>query len=297
LRSQRPRALAVTCGALASVAVVLFALRLPYGTVTEGVVWAPSGADLRAGVDGTLVDLAAAPDARLAAGAAVARLSDPVLDARVRVMQARLTEVELRLTAAEPSDQVQAQMLRQQVGYFRSDLNDALMRQKAMELNTPVAGRFLVSLPRDLRGKYVRRGELIGYALGEDTATVRIIVPQSEIELVREDMRGVDLRFASDPMRVVHVGQVAREVPTATRQLPSTALSTMGGGPIAIDPTDEQHLRALEMVFQMDVKLPASEVPQRIGERVYVRFQHDDRTLAWRIGRTLRQMFLKRFDL
>ena len=40
----------------------------------------------------------------------------------------------------------------------------------------------------------------------------RVIVPQSEIELVRDDTRGVDLRFASHPMRVLHVDQVTREV-------------------------------------------------------------------------------------
>jgi putative peptide zinc metalloprotease protein len=143
----------------------------------------------------------------------------------------------------------------------------------------------------------MRRGELIGYALDDGAATVRVIVPQSEIELVRDDTRGVDLRFASDPMDVLHVDQVTREVPTATRQLPSVALATFGGGPIAVDPSDEQHLRALEVVFQVDVKLPEGASDHRIGERVHVRFQHGGRTLAWRISRTVRQLFLRRFDL
>jgi putative peptide zinc metalloprotease protein len=152
-------------------------------------------------------------------------------------------------------------------------------------------------MPGDLDGKFLRRGELIGYVLDDNAATVRIIVPQSEIELVREDMRGIDLRFASRPMRELHVDHVTREVPTATRQLPSVALATYGGGPIAVDPSDDQQLRALEMVFQMDVKLPEGIGDHRVGERVYVRFQHGDRTLAWRIARTARQLFLRRFDL
>jgi putative peptide zinc metalloprotease protein len=79
--------------------------------------------------------------------------------------------------------------------------------------------------------------------------------------------------------------------------LPSVALATFGGGPIAVDPTDEQHLRALEVVFEVDVKLPRDAREHGIGERVYVRFQHDDRTLAWRISRSVRQLFLRRFDL
>jgi putative peptide zinc metalloprotease protein len=160
-----------------------------------------------------------------------------------------------------------------------------------------MAGRVLVAKPQDLDGKFFRRGELIGYVLDDRAVSVRVIVPQSEIELVREDTLGIDLRFASRPMRVIHVDQVSREMPTATRQLPSVALATIGGGPIAVDPADDQHLRALEVVFEVDVKLPQGALEHRIGERVYVRFQHGDRTLAWRISRSVRQLFLRRFDL
>jgi putative peptide zinc metalloprotease protein len=297
LRQHRLRAVLVSGAAVGFVALALFAVKLPYGTVTQGVVWAPAGADLRAGAEGRFTDLLATPGASLAAGAPVARLSDPVLDARVQLLQSQLREVELRYTAAEYADRVQAQMLRQQITYFQSQLDEMRARRQALEVAASVAGRFLVSMPRDLGGRYLRRGELIGYVLDDDAASVRVIVPQSEIELVREDTRGVDLRFASRPMRVLHVGQVTREVPTATRQLPSVALASVGGGPIAVDPSDEQHLRALEVVFQMDVKLPEGMQNHRIGERVYVRFQHGGRTLAWRISRTARQLFLRRFDL
>ncbi|MEA2728155.1 MAG: putative peptide zinc metalloprotease protein [Acetobacteraceae bacterium] len=297
LQPHRLRALMVSGAIAACVALLLFGVKLPYGTVTQGVVWAPAGADLRAGAEGSLANLLAAPDASLAAGDPVARLTDPVLDARVQLLVTQLREVQLRYTAAEPSDRVQAQMLRQQIVYFQSQLEEMRARRKALSIAAPVAGRFLVSMPRDLDGRFIRRGELIGYVLDDNAVIVRIIVPQSEIELVRDDTRGVDLRFASRPMRVLHVGQVTREVPTATRQLPSVALASVGGGPIAVDPADEQHLRALEMVFQMDVKLPQGVGDHRIGERVYVRFQHGDRTLAWRISRTARQLFLRRFDL
>jgi putative peptide zinc metalloprotease protein len=297
LHQHRLRAILVTGTAIACIALLLFGLRLPYGTVTQGVVWAPAGADLRAGADGNLINLVAAPGGSLKAGDPVAQLSDPVLDARVQLLVTQLREVELRYTAVEGTDRVQAQMLRQQIVYFQSQLDEMKGRRKGLAIGAPVAGRFLVTMPRDLDGRFIRRGELIGYVLDDDAASVRIIVPQSEIELVRDDTSGIDLRFASRPMRVLHVAGVSREVPTATRQLPSVALSTVGGGPIAVDPADDQHLRALEVVFQMDVKLPRGVRDHRIGERVYVRFQHGDRTLAWRISRTARQLFLRRFDL
>ena len=67
-------------------------------------------------------------------------------------------------------------------------------------------------------------------------------------------------------MKALRVTQISREVPTATRQLPSVALTTVGGGPIAVDPADGQHQRALEVVCQMDVKLPQGTPDHRIGE-------------------------------
>ena len=34
-----------------------------------------------------------------------------------------------------------------------------------------------------------------------------------------------------------------------------------------------------------------------LGERVYVRFRHDDEALAFRAYRTVRQLFLSRFNV
>jgi putative peptide zinc metalloprotease protein len=297
LRAQRLRAVLTTGGAVAAVALLLFAVKLPYGTTTQGVVWAPPGADLRAGAEGQMAALQATPGAALAAGAAISESADPVLGARARLLEAQLQEVRLRYDAALENDRVQAAMLRSQIAYFTSGLREARARIDALKVTTPVAGTFLVNTPEDLPGKFMKRGDLIGYALDGDAAVVRVIVPQSEISLVRDDTRGIELRFASDPMRVLHVAHALREVPTATRQLPSEALATNGGGPFELDPTDEKHQRALEVVFQLDVKLPPGTPPLRIGERVYVRFAHEDRSLGWRVARSARQLFLKRFDL
>ena len=297
LYQHRLRAVLVSGAAAAAVAGLLFAVPLPYGTVSEGVVWAPAGADLRNGAEGRVAALLTQAGAAVDPGQPVLRLTDSVLDARVRLLQAQQHEVQLRYTAAESTDRVQAEMLRQQSAYFQSQLNDASSRQAALTVSAPAPGRLLMNMPDDLDGRYLRRGELIGYALEDRAAVVRVIVPQSEIQLVRDDTLGVDLRFASRPMHVLHAAQVAREVPTATRDLPSAALSSVDGGPIPVDPTDEHHLKALEVVFQMDVKLPDGVQNARIGERVYVRFRHDDRTLAWRIERSMRQLFLRRLEL
>jgi putative peptide zinc metalloprotease protein len=297
LRRNRIRALAVTGFALACAVLLLFGIPLPYGTVTEGVVWASPGAEVHAGAEGHVDALLAKPNQMLATGAPIATLSDPLLDARFALLQAQLHEIQLRYAAVEYTDQTQASILREQASYFTSEVKEARARRADLNVTSPAAGRFLVDTPADFGNKYVRRGELIGYVLDPRAATVRIIVPQSEIELVRQDTRDISLRLASDPEDVYHAAAITRQVPTATRTLPSAALSTGAGGTIEVDPADDKHVKALEIVFLLDVQLPPEARIARIGERVHVRFDHGARTIGWRLSRDLRQVFLKRFDL
>ncbi len=152
LHHHRLRAVSVCAAAAGCAAVLLFAVELPYGTVTQGVVWAPAGADLRTGAEGILTRLAAAPGASLPAGSPIARFADPVLDAHIALLRAQLHEVELRYTAVEQTDRVQAQMLLRQEAYFHSELEESATRRRALDMTAPVSGRFLVNMPKDLDG-------------------------------------------------------------------------------------------------------------------------------------------------
>jgi putative peptide zinc metalloprotease protein len=194
-------------------------------------------------------------------------------------------------------DEVQARMLREQISYFQAALKDTRDRLDALNVTSPGTGAFLAQLPQDLAGRYMKRGDLLGYVVAENAATIRVVVPQSDIDVVRQETGGIDLRFASDPFTARHVNAVDREVPVATRTLPSAALSVPGGGPISVDPSDSKKLQALEMVFEVDLPLPEGMKLDRLGERVAVRFDHGSRTIAWQLTRKIRQLFLERFEL
>ena len=224
-------------------------------------------------------------------------MTDPLAERRVGVLSTQLAEMQLRLRAVETSDQVQAQAIRQTVAYFTTQLDDARQRLAALDVASAAEGAWLAQSPADLPGRELKRGELVGYVLDGSAAEVRAVVPQSEIELVRHDTAAISLRLASDPWRAWAVPGDVREVPMATRDLPSPALATAAGGTIAVDPADDKHTRALEVVFEVDLTLPPGAGADRLGERVYVRFDHGTRTLGWRLARDIRQVFLRRFDL
>lgn len=87
---------------------------------------------------------------------------------------------------------------------------------------------------------------------------------------------------------------VIREVPEASNVLPSVVLSLEGGGSYVLDPRSSDKPKALERFFQFDVMLKDHPI-KKIGERVYVRFEHQPEPLAWRWYRNIRRLLLSRF--
>ena len=105
------------------------------------------------------------------------------------------------------------------------------------------------------------------------------------------------IAITDDELKRPRVGvAVEREVPAASSQLPSAALSTQGGGDIALDPTTESG-QALESFFQFELSLDQLVGVDSLGERAYVRFDHGSEPLAGRIYRSLRQLFLRQFHV
>lgn len=296
LRRNRGRALAVCTGTVAAVVAVLALVPLPYRTLAEGVVWMPGESIVHAGADGTVEALLAEPNARVAPDTPLLRMADPLLDARVQVLRASVTELRRRLAATDLADRAEAKIVREQLAHAEADLALARERQRALLVRSPVAGRFIVPRAPDLAGRFVAKGEVLGYVARLDDPVIRVIVPEDAADLVRRETRAVAIRFADRLERAVPA-TVVREVPTLSNTLPSMALSTAGGGRIAVDPTDPQQARVLERLLHLELRPAEPQPVPALGGRVHVRFDHGHEPLARRLYRAVRQLFLRRLDV
>ena len=80
-------------------------------------------------------------------------------------------------------------------------------------------GAFVVPPPEDLPGRFAKKGELLGYVIDPADMTVRTVIPQSTIDLVRERTNSIDVRLADQLDRPVPA--VLRHVtPGASERLP-----------------------------------------------------------------------------
>jgi putative peptide zinc metalloprotease protein len=92
-------------------------------------------------------------------------------------------------------------------------------------------------------------------------------------------------------------GHVIRAVPSADEMLPSKALAVDGGGDIATDPREQRGPKAMQRMFQFDVQLDTDPHFTQFGQRVYVRFAHENEPLFVQWYRGIRLLFLSRFSV
>jgi len=296
LRKNRGRAVTITATILAVVLAAVFLLPFPYRTRAEGVVWVPEESHVRAGSSGFVTQVLVPSDTPVRKGDLLVECRDPLLPANVRLLTARLNELEARYNAALPEDRVASGIIREEIENARASLSRAKERMADLTVRSPGDGLFILPGEKDLPDRFFRQGDLIGYVLDSRKPTVRAVVRQPEVDLVRQRTRAVEVRLTERLERTISAA-LKREVPGAAERLPSTILGSVGGGKIPIDPRDKGGMKTFEKLFQFDLELAEAVDPVYVGGRVYVRFDHGYEPLAFQWYRKLRQLFLKRFNV
>jgi putative peptide zinc metalloprotease protein len=296
LQKQRARAVGLTGGLAAAVIIFLTVVPFPLHTVSEGVVWLPDNTILRAGTDGFVRWLLVPPDTAVRAGDALIETEEPQLQANVETLTWRVEELQSALDAARFKDRPGAEVAAINLASTRSELAREEERAKRLVARSLADGKFVPAKSEDMPGRFFRQGEVLGYVTPASSNIVRVVVPQDDIELVRNSLRGVTVKLAGR-VTETYSARLVREVPAGSSELPSKALSTTGGGTFAVDPGDRESRKTLQRFFQFDIELPPNAATIAFGSRVYVRFEHESEPVGFQLFRRLRQLFLARLNV
>jgi putative peptide zinc metalloprotease protein len=299
LAGQRGRALAVSAAIVLVLAGGLFILPAPQWTLTEGLVWAPEHAQVRAGTSCFITKMRADPGAMVAKGDPLLDCEDVELAASVQVLEAQLTELRARDMAYYVQSRLHLDVLREEIAHIEQRLADAQRRLAALTVTSPASGRFVMSLPQDAPGRFVNRGELLGQVLEPGPATVRVAVHHSDADLVRGSTRSVAIKPADQP-EASYSARIRREVPGATDRLPGAALAVAGGGRFQADPRGDataETPKSAVPVFQLDLEAAPGFAAGALGLRVHVRFAHAPAPLGLQWYRAARRVLLKQFNV
>ena len=293
-RTRRVRGMLL--GAALVLYAALFVVPMPHHTRAEGVVSLPEEAILRAGASGFVVRTRAEPGSALQAGAVVMDNHDPALASSLQVQVARLEEASARHDAAFGVKLAQAAQLEEALRREQASVDHLIERMSRLTVRAVAPGTLLLEYPDDLPGRYLEKGQIVGYVMGAHAPLLRVVVPQEDVDQVRLATRAVEVMLPQD-MSTTWAARLVREVPAAGRDLPSPALGQRGGGEIVVNPSDDKGLTTMQSLFEFEIALPPEAPTRFLGSRAHVRFTHPPTPIGVRGWRAVRRLFLSQFHV
>ncbi len=298
LKNVRKRAVSMSVAALTLFSMMITLVPAPSWSMAEGIVWMPENARVTNNVACFGHSVLVEHGSRVDLGQPILRCDDPDLLTQLEKARSKQDELQARVTFAATSDTVQQGVVQAELNFINSEVVELERKLEQMVIRSPNIGVFYLDAPGDFPGRYFERGSVLGDVVDPKALSLITVVPQSSAALVRGNTEHIEIRTSDNPMELVRATMV-REVPSATKQLPSLALALQGGGEIGLDPEadPESGPKALNPLFQFEVRFQDNYMPNTLGNRVFVRFVHSDEPLASQWYRSLRQLFLKRFAL
>lgn len=274
----------------AVLAIIAFA-PLPYYTMAQGVVWLPEKAEIRSRSEGFVRSLYSEDGSTVSAGDLIMVLKNPELNTRIAEADAHLVALRSKLSAAGNTDLVKANKIRDEIAAAHSALDKLIAEKHALNVRAGDHGRLVVPNFQDMQDRYVARGDVLAYVIPQDNLKVRTVIRQKDEELVRHLTENIEVILSERPDRS-YAASMSREIPASTLDLPSLALAVQNGGTFVTDPADNPGSKSLHPVFVVDLEL-ADLATQRVGSRVWVRFNHGNTPLLQQWKLKWRQLFLQ----
>lgn len=294
LRRKRSRIYSSLALLLVSCFVLVCLVPFPYKTYSQGVLYVPSQAYVKASVSGFVTSILQETGSQVVNKQPLVEMQDADIQAKVDVLRAQLNEAKVRYQASV-GDRSSSDILLQEIHFIEQDLHRSTQELAALTVESKAQGEWVIANRVGLEGRYLSRGEMIGYVIDYQKLPLMVMIAEDDIDRVNHQTLGIELRFASDPNQV-YLAQKHNDISVSTQQLPSEVLSTKGGGDIILDPNGEHGLQSYQRYFR--IELDIESIPkQRFDERVYVLFEHPPEPLIWRWYRNVRRVFLRNFDV
>jgi putative peptide zinc metalloprotease protein len=285
---------AVAAGVLVLVAVV----PVPHRTLVQGIWWPPEDALLRTQVDGFVSAVHVQQGQTVQPGEPLLTLHLPSLDADLARLAAREQALTSEHWQAVQDDPPRAVQIEQELLALRAEQARARAQGVERVVVARVAGQVAWPQASDLPGRWLPRGTLVGHLVTDQPARVQVAIPHDRLADIARAAPDVEVRRAlagAPPLSARWDGRWSG----GGAALPSPALAERHGGAIPTDPQDHGDLKPLQAVALADVWLPTAggadgrPGTERIGERVWVRFDHGSLPLAQQAWQSLRQLLLR----
>ncbi|MDD3154209.1 MAG: HlyD family efflux transporter periplasmic adaptor subunit [Victivallaceae bacterium] len=262
-RQMRPERKLLSGAVFLGIALILL-LPLPWNLTGSAMVRETGGYYLYVPIDGFLLRHPPGNGDPVRQGDVLLELEDPRLDFQMRMTRLDRTANALRLDMAQRSAQMQGEVpaLREQLRQTENELTELERRRNEMWLRSPIAGDFLLLNKDAVKGKFLRRGELIGEVVNRGEIYVEAFFSEDDVGRLSVGDRAtlwLNGRLETVSGTVIFVDQSSK--------LPDNpAFFSIYGGSLAVLPDDNGTYTAVEAYYRVLIAPGAKLPPGQMGK-------------------------------
>ncbi len=277
------------------VLLLLCVLPLPLTTSVEGVVQLGEQRRVLAEENCFVEKLHQPPGAMVHKGDLLISCDNPQLHKEQLVLQQQFIEAKAERQGVW-NDPVQLKIYDDQLSRLNSELKENEARLASLNLYAKADGIWSLRNPTDLPGMFVKRGDLIGHVITDNDISIRGMVPEADIKLIREKTDAVFALQTSD-LNTELVPQSWFVFPATTKEPVSGILTESAGGTIIMDPSSAADMpQALQRYFIVALEFEHFPVVY-VDERIHLKFEHPPEAVVYRLYRLIRRTFLEYFSV
>lgn len=291
---ERVRVCVAAVTALVLLYVCGFVVPVPNTAYAQGIVWMADGSVVRSGEDCFIGEMLVAPGEEVEPGTVLFACENDSLRTKGEVLRAEFEAARQQYRSYGMREQIKRKLLSDEIASIDAELKLVRDRVDGLRVVSQARGRFVPVEHREVAGRYVEQGQILGYVLRSEDLIVKAALRQEDIDLITSHER-VEVRFSG--VGSVHEAVLSRQVPAPVDILPSAALGTLGGGFLAVDRDDPRGLVLEEPVYLVDVDLADASLPQLVGLPTQVRFAQPRAPIAEQWSRSLRRLVLRQIDV
>lgn len=277
---------------------LLVFLPVPETRRLEGVIEAATRTVIVAPVEGEIVSMPDRSGVQVAKGATLLLLTNPELDDQTAEIAARIASNSARETQARANGGFALAAIQQERAELLNRQAENAQDIARLAQVAPHDGVWVLGKRAFHPGNWVSKGEPLGTLVDETSLKFLGVLPQAaaygigtlapdRVSLRIEGARGTEV--AVDTLSIV---------PWSQKDLPSAALSPLGGGGQSIDADEPDRLQSVERFFLFTATLAGTR-PEGVldGRTAWLRMELPPRPLLAQGWDRLRQFFQQRYTL
>jgi putative peptide zinc metalloprotease protein len=300
VQRNRRRAMAVSAVILLTVLGVGQFVPFPYSIRAHGILQAHQSTIIHPISEGILVKLYARNGDLVKSGSVLAVLSNPDLEYDYELASQQHRETEMLLRQAVFRSPADVAPMERRLAVLERQMAELAKLREQLTIRAPHDGEWVAPGLNERDGSWISRGQALGEVVkGDQYRFVAVVQQEQADELFKHRFEGAQFRLSGQAETTVPVSRMTL-IPFQRERLSSSALGIMGGGEIAVRPTDQSGQAAAESFYELHAAVP-KQVPSELyalhGLSGVLRIPLPGKPLFWQAHKAVMQLFQRRYGI